>query len=253
MKSDIQNLVAAIHNLNDEFSKNQKYTSFLPYDAEKNARLCDIESEAHLFLIACLMDRQITAEKAWNIPFALEQRIGRFTMQSLSEMGEADIIQAMKEPALLHRLWKVQSIYLMKMSHQVVAKYGGMANKIWSGCPKSAEIVWRFLEFEGIGPKIATMATNILVRDLKVKVSDKSSIDVSVDTHVGRLFTRLGLSESRDRDAIVYRARDLCPDYPGVLDLPLWVIGREYCHAGRPPSCLKNNDCPLYEYCPKKI
>ena len=50
----------------------------------------------------------------------------------------------------------------------------------------------RRLEFRGAGPKIATMAANLLARHLKVPFSDYYSIDISVDVQVRRVLSRLG-------------------------------------------------------------
>ena len=60
----------------------------------------------------------------------------------------------------------------------VAERYEGREGKIWMDRPSSAELVYRFLEFEGVGPKIATMAASILVRRFKVSVSDHFSIDI---------------------------------------------------------------------------
>lgn len=95
--------------------------------------------------------------------------------------------------------------------------------------------MYRFLKFRGVGPKIATMAANILARDLKVPFSDYFSIDVSVDVQVQRVLLRLGLTnEMDDVPMVIYRARALHPEFPGVLDFPAWEIGRKWCRPNAP-------------------
>ena len=105
----------------------------------------------------------------------------------------------------------------------------------------SAAVVRRFLEFNGVGVKIATMAANILACQCKIPFSDMCSIDVSPDVHVRRVMHRMGLVEKgAGIDEIIYKARELCPEFPGVIDFSLWRLGREICKADRP-------DC---EHCP---
>jgi endonuclease III len=81
------------------------------------------------------------------------------------------------------------------------------------------------------------MAANILVRDFRVPVSDKYSIDVSVDVHVRRVTRRLGLVRPDCSDEeIIYRAREMNPKYPGVIDFGLWDLGRSCCRP-KAPDC----------------
>ena len=50
--------------------------------------LNDLEEKPHAFVLACLMDRQINAEKAWLIPFQLSQRLGGFSFDFLRSLSE---------------------------------------------------------------------------------------------------------------------------------------------------------------------
>ena len=107
--------------------------------------------------------------------------------------------------------------------------------------------MYRFLELEGVGVKIATMAANILARDLKVPFSDYHSIDISPDRHVRRVFARLGLAREEAPDAeLIYRARSLSPEFPGLLDLAAYEIGRDWCRPNKPicSMCLMRDICP---------
>lgn len=94
------------------------------------------------------------------------------------------------------------------------------------------------------------MLTNILARDFHVKMSDYYSVDISPDVHVKRVMTRIGfLDRNPTPDMVIYKAREIHPEYPGIIDLSFWKIGREYCRTTN-PEC---NKCPLHKECPKFI
>ncbi|MCC7020710.1 MAG: hypothetical protein IT332_13190 [Ardenticatenales bacterium] len=214
--------------------------------AAADALLNDIEEQPHAFVIACLMDRQLKAERAWGIPFELSRRLGGFSMAHLQSQTLERIREVFAHPTKLHRYDHMADIAYRGI-RRIVEEYRGDAAAIWAGAPPSAEVVLRFLEFDGVGPKIATMAANILARDFKIPFADYYSVDVSADMHVRRVFERLGLVQSKASvDEVVYRARGMHPAFPGIVDLPAWEIGREWCHAKTPDcgACYMVNICP---------
>ena len=195
----------------------------------------DINGHPHAFVIACLMDRAGKAERAWGIPYELQQRLGSFEFPFLLQLSLQELENAMKQPTSLHWLNNVMPKNMYKAIHRISDVYNGNAGAIWAGRPSSATIVRRFLEFDGAGPKVATMAANILVRDLRIEVSDRYSIDVSVDVHVRRVLSRMGFVPKGESDEyIIYRAREMYPEYPGVFDLILWDLGRTLCRPENP-------------------
>ena len=214
---------------------------------EARALPSDLEHHPHAFVIACIMDQQINAEKAWLIPYRLFQRIGSFDFRVLHRLSRNEVRSLMRGPPALHRFPEEMSKNLHAAIHLIANEYGGDAGAIWAGRPSSAGLVYRFLQFRGVGPKIATMAANILVRKFKVPVSDYISIDISPDVHVRRVFQRLGLiPEGASPEQVIYRARDLNPQFPGLLDLPAFQIGRTYCKPKKPlcSECLMGEICP---------
>jgi len=92
------------------------------------------------------------------------------------------------------------------------------------------------------------MATNILLRDFKIKMQDKNCIDISPDIQVSKVFKRIGfIQPNASRDELLYCARELNPDYPGIFDFSAWEIGSTWCKKTN-PDC---SNCYLNDLCPK--
>jgi hypothetical protein len=130
--------------------------------------------------------------------------------------------------------------------NDISTKYNGNAAKIWNGKPSSSAVVYRFLEFKGSGIKISTMATNILARQFRVPFSDFYSIDISPDVHIIRVMKRMGfVPNGANNDMVIYKARELNPDFPGIIDFSCWEIGRTWCKPKNPKceECIVKNGC----------
>ena len=214
---------------------------------EADQLINDLDGHAHHFVLACLMDRQIEAERAWSIPYRLGERAGSWEFDGLEALSFEDVAHHMSEPDALHWLWKDMAAYFFKGLKKIKVDYGGVASNIWTGSPSSATLVRRFLEFDGAGPKIATMAANILVNGFRLPVSDRFSIDISADRQVQRVFARLGLArENASPEEVVYRAREMNPEYPGLIDFAVWELGRETCRPKQPvcDKCFLGSLCP---------
>lgn len=226
--------------------------SLVEFTGEKAADrlLNDFENHAHAFVLACIMDQQIKAERAWLIPFRIAQRLGDFRFEHLKKLTLEEIKGVMSKPEPLHRFNDRMGSFFYAAIQRIAHEYSGDASSIWNDKPSSAELVHRFLEFNGVGPKIATMASNILARDFKIPLSDYYSIDVSVDVHLRRVFTRLNLiKEGEPIESVIYRARALSPEFPGLLDYPAWEIGRKWCR----PTSPRCDECYMATCCPSAL
>jgi len=214
-----------------------------------NTLLNDIECHPHAYVLACLMNRQITAEKAWAIPYKVKEALGSFEIdvlgsQSLEFYKELFVSQS------LHRFSLKMAEVFHSAIHHIQENYDGDASRIWEGNSSSAAVVYRFLQFKGCGIKIATMATNILARNFKIPLSDYYSIDISPDVHVDRVLKRTGLVHpDSSREALIYKARELNPEFPGIIDFSCWEIGRKYCKPTN-PLC---SECPIRTECKKVL
>lgn len=214
---------------------------------EADQLINDLSNHPHAFVLACIMDRQISAERAWLIPYKLMRELGDFKFSTLLKLTEGDY-KALFERLKLHRFNATMAEAFYEAVQRIQRDYQGNAARIWADTPRSATVVRRFLQFKGVGIKISTMATNILVREFKIPLADRLCIDISPDVQVKRVFTRLGyISENASNEEIIYAAREFSPEYPGIFDLSVWEIGRNWCRP-RNPTC---DQCYLNQHCPK--
>jgi endonuclease III len=214
-------------------------------DNEANLLLNDLDYSPHAYVLACLMDRQIKAERAWKIPLEVFKWFGVHDVLSLSEISPADLSDFFSKNKL-HRFNETMADVFHKAVQDILIKYDGDASKIWSGNPSSSAVVYRFLEFKGSGIKISTMAANILARQFRVPFSDYYSIDISPDVHIIRVMKRMGFVPSNaTNDMIIYKARELNPEFPGIIDFSCWEIGRNWCKPSKPncDKCIVGKDC----------
>ena len=155
------------------------------YTGHENADrlLNDITDHPHFFVLGCVMDSQIRAERAWMIPYILSQEIGSTDFHAFLEVSPEAYSSAFAANKL-HRFNARMAGFFYEAVQRIHRAYHDDASLLWQDMPSSARLVLRFLEFSGVGIKIATMATNLLVRDFKVTLSDHINIDVSPDVHV---------------------------------------------------------------------
>ena len=69
----------------ERFAKETSQLVHFVDDDNANSLLNDIENYPHAYVLACLMDRQIKAERAWVIPFEIYKEIGSFNFDELEE------------------------------------------------------------------------------------------------------------------------------------------------------------------------
>jgi endonuclease III len=214
-------------------------------DEEGNTFLNNIKEIPHAYVLACLMDRQVKAERAWSIPFIIYKQLGTFKIDELSALKLSEFRKLFNRNKL-HRFNDTMAGVFHDAIRHITAKYAGDASKIWRGNPSSASVVFRFMEFKGSGVKISTMAANILARQFRIPFSDYYSIDISPDVHILRVMKRMGFV---DKDAsvemVVYKARELNPDFPGIIDFSCWEIGRRWCRPRKPEcsNCIVKSEC----------
>jgi uncharacterized HhH-GPD family protein len=207
-----------------------------------------IESSANALLLGVLFTQGIPAERAWAGPFELRTRLGTLDLNYLAE-NPALVREAFQRPPMLHRFKETLPRWIGSAAERLLRDYGGDAACIWPAGSHVLEVTARLSEFDGIGRKKAVMTVEILSRHFGVELSGRECGQVAYDVQVRRVFLRSGLVAQDTREAVEAAAEAACPQAPGTLDLPAWLIGRETCRP-RAPLC---DRCRLAAVCPRLI
>ena len=75
----------------DEFNKNATIVHFLD-DEEQNVFLNDLKKYSHAFVLACLMDKQMKADRAWEIPYQVYKELGSVPLNKYKELFNKVVI-----------------------------------------------------------------------------------------------------------------------------------------------------------------
>ena len=231
-----------------ELHNKPRYTVPFSNIAESDALLNNIEEYPHFFVLGCIMDRQIPAEKAWNIPYEISKICGGTGFSNFATLN-LDSLKAIFNEKKLHRFNDQMGTNFFCAIQKIKSEYGAVASRIWTDdSPPCSEVIERFADFPGVGQKISTMATNILVREFKVPLRNQNEIDISVDSQIEKVFKRIGfVPENASKQQIIEAARKIYPEYPGLIDSVVWELGRQWCKSDF-SLCYK---CFLNDYCPK--
>ena len=223
-------------------------------------------ADANALLFGTLFDYLIPYERAWRAPLELHRRLKHLDPARLAQMDRDQLSPAIGRgshgPAL-HRFPRVLARRLIAASRKLVADYGGTAANIWPDGSRAGDVLSRLVEFRGISQKLSRMLARLLPVYFGVRLTHWGDIDIAVDRHVARVFLRTGLirrppgphSVAGVRSAVIARARQLRPRFPGCLDDPAFSIGLKWCAASSARCVTEPGEpnCPLEQVCRKKL
>ncbi|WP_423925351.1 iron-sulfur cluster loop [Candidatus Palauibacter sp.] len=253
----VDDIISRLKRFGADSIKREDGVSGIDVEDDARALVNDLERYPHAFVLACIVDRQTKSDIAWSLPHAIREAASGFEFDKLLGLQTRVWVSVLRPSG--HRLAAEMERLLPAAIRHIGDRYGGDASRIWATGSSGAAVARRFLAFDGVGPKISNMAVNILIRDFGIHLT-RPMPDIAVDTHVLRVFERLGLlgrldhsqlrsTQGKQQLRLQLRARELNPEWPGELDWPAWLVGKTWCHAGRAPEC---HECHMRSLCPRE-
>ncbi len=187
--------------------------------------LCELRHDGPFQLLAAtILSAQTTDERVNAVTPALFERY-----PGPEELAAAD-------PAELEALIKSTGFFRAKAA-ALIGMATGLVERFGGEVPTTMEDL---VTLPGVGRKTANVVLSVGL----------GKPGFAVDTHVGRLSRRLGLTAEQDPEKV---ERDVCALVPpaewGALSLRLILHGRRVC-AARRPRC---EACVLADFCPSSL
>ena len=202
----------------------------------------------YAFVMAVCLDRRTPAEVIWTIPYDIKIDLGHFDPFRIHQKSIYDLENLFSRIRRKPRFVNDAPRTVKELTDIVVFECNGEASKIWEG-KKASEVKRTFNSIFGVGVGIANMSVLLIEKAYNIRFDDldHKKMDIKPDVQTMKVLFRLGVLNVQSETAAIDTARELNPDYPGEIDAPLWIIGRNWCFAYG-PNC---RECPMNGVCQK--
>jgi endonuclease III len=199
--------------------------------------------EANKFLLACILDYQIPANRAWDNAERLAEEIlsdpewlWREIVREAREtwMSRKEEYNLHRFPQAHERVWTI--------GKRIVEQYDGDARKIWEG--QSIDETLHRLNDIRVGEQISRMVVGALCDTHQIQGKGDVKADIHVRRVLGRVFQGEKFSANNAGD-VIDLTREMHPENPWLLDRSLYSLGKERCFASSPEcdGCYLENLC----------
>jgi len=136
---------------------------------------------ANAFLFGVIFNQAQRAERAWQAPYVLKNRIGTLDPIKILKMPSGILLKAVGEKPAVHPFIQKMTKHLIESCETLVYEYDADARGIWTPVRSTTEVIKRFQVFSGIGKHKAVMATFLLTHELGITVHDDGT-DLNIRT-----------------------------------------------------------------------
>jgi uncharacterized HhH-GPD family protein len=135
-------------------------------DSEEANRL--LAADPLALLVGFALDQQVSVQKAFAGPLAIQERLGAFDAQALAEADLEPIFRA--KPAI-HRYPAVMAGRVHDLAVHVRDQYDGDAARVWTGARSPEELRTNLAALPGFGDMKVTSLGSVLAKRFEVAVA----------------------------------------------------------------------------------
>jgi uncharacterized HhH-GPD family protein len=127
-----------------------------------------IASDPMALLVGFELDQQVTVQKAFTGPLALQERLGAIDAATLAS---ADLEPVFRERPVIHRYPKSMAGRVRELALHVRDEYGGDAARIWTEAGSSEELRAKLAALPGFGEMKVKSLGSVLAKRFGVEAA----------------------------------------------------------------------------------
>ena len=120
-------------------------------------------------LIGFVLDQQVTVQKAFAGPLALQRRLGGLDAAEIAAADPAELERVFAERPAIHRFPASMARRVQELCAAVASEYGGDAERVWREAADARDLERRLLALPGVGEMKAKSLLAVLGKRFGVR------------------------------------------------------------------------------------
>jgi uncharacterized HhH-GPD family protein len=120
-------------------------------------------------LIGFALDQQVTVQKAFSGPLALQQRLGTLDARAIAA---ADLEPLFRERPVIHRFPRAMAQRVRDLAAHIAERYDGEAARVWTDAKTPAELRANLEALPGFGEMKVNSLAAVLARRFEVAAAE---------------------------------------------------------------------------------
>lgn len=137
-----------------------------------NIRPINDRDTANAFIFGLICNQNQKAERAWNAPYVLKDRLGTLDPADLLKLDYSTLQTAVIQKPALHPFVVRTTEHIRRACQLLVEAYDGDARVVWEGGKTVSQVLNELQRFAGIGRHKATVGVFLLRHHLGVDIRD---------------------------------------------------------------------------------